>query len=286
MEGDVTYIDSTKRSRTGTVTERTAQNKGMHMHKPVSTTALIVGALGTGGYMLGQISSVTPTSAASVAKKYVAKKHATKTPIHKKHTAGTSSVAHADGEVVSVKGDTITVKPDAAKAGNNEYAGVTAIKLSGATKYSTGHRSVATTTRPIITAGQYIVAEGKVSPDGKSLDAMLVSFHSRGHGGGRHAFGPHADGTVTGVTANTISIKADTDKADTNKAGTNEYTGVTTIKLTSATKYQASHDSAATTTKPTITIGEYVVAEGTPSAGGTTLTATTVSIRPAGPRGH
>jgi hypothetical protein len=78
---------------------------------------------------------------------------------------------------------------------------------------------------------------------------------------------PHADGTVTAVNGNTITVKADNDPA-----GSTEYTKVTTIVLTNATAYKGS------TTKASLVVGAYVVAEGTVSSDGTTLTATSAGI--------
>ena len=73
---------------------------------------------------------------------------------------------------------------------------------------------------------------------------------------------------------NTITVQADNDPA-----GSTEYTKVTTINLTDATTYQGS------TTKAAIVVGAYVIAEGTVSSDGTTLTATSVGIGGPGGRG-
>lgn len=89
---------------------------------------------------------------------------------------------------------------------------------------------------------------------------------------------PHADGTVTAINGDTLTIAAGTDPA-----GTTEYTGVTTVVLTGATQYDAGHDSAGTIGKSSITVGSYVIADGTLSGDGKTLTATGLRINPAGP---
>ncbi|HCG02862.1 MAG TPA: hypothetical protein DEV93_20250 [Chloroflexi bacterium] len=76
----------------------------------------------------------------------------------------------------------------------------------------------------------------------------------------------HADGTVTAISGDTVTIKADADRS-----GSNEYTGVTTVNLTSTTQYGSSQSKAS------IKVGSYLIAEGTLSTDGTTLTATTIS---------
>jgi Domain of unknown function (DUF5666) len=257
------------------------------MRKPlIATTLLLSGVLGT-GYLMGQLGGATATFAA-------AKKHAAGTTKHKlltgsatqRQTAGVAGAKHADGQITAVNGSTLTIKADADKAGSNEYTAVTTVNLSGSTKYQSGKGSAATSTKPTIAVGQYIVAEGTVSSDGKTLDATLVSVGTHGQGRGgpggpAHASGPHADGTVTAVNGSSITIKADADQA-----GSGEYTAVTTITLSSATQYETGRGGAASTVKPAITAGEYIMAEGTLSNGGTTLNATRVSVRPTGPGGH
>ena len=250
------------------------------MNKPlIATTLLAAGTLGT-GYAIGQIAGATPSFAAGGTHP-----HSTSYSIHQ-NVANRAAGSHADGQITAVNGDAITVTPDADRAGSNEYTGVTTINLSSATRYAAGRGAAATTTRPTLAVGQYIVAEGSVSSDGKTLSATLVAVGAGGHGPGGpggpgHMFGPHADGMVTAVNGDTISLKADADQA-----GSTEYAAVTSVVLTSTTTYDAGHDSAPSTTKPSITAGEYLVAEGTLSNGGATLTATRVSVHPNGPGGH
>ena len=77
----------------------------------------------------------------------------------------------------------------------------------------------------------------------------------------------HADGTVTAINGDTVTIKADADRS-----GSNEYTGVTTVNLNAATQYSYGQSKAS------IKVGTYLIAEGTLSTDGTTLTATTISV--------
>lgn len=250
------------------------------MNKPlIATTLLAAGTLGT-GYAIGQIAGATPSFAAGGMHTYSI------SHFLRQNVANQPAGSHADGQITAVNGDAITVTPDADRAGGNEYTGVTTINLSSATKYGAGHDAAATATRPAFAVGQYIVAEGTVSSDGKTLSATLVSVGAGGHGPGGpggpgHMSGPHADGMVTAVNGDTISLKADA-----HQAGSNEDTAVTSVVLTSATTYDASRDSAPSTTKPSITAGEYLIAEGTLSNGGATLTATRVSVHSSGPGGH
>jgi hypothetical protein len=84
--------------------------------------------------------------------------------------------------------------------------------------------------------------------------------------------GPRADGQVTAINGDTITIKADSDQGQ-----TNEYGNVTTVVLSSSTKYQADHNGSATT-KASIKVGSFIIAEGTLSGDGKTVTASTVSV--------
>ena len=253
------------------------------MRKPFLAASLaVVGTFAT-GYVVGQIGGASPTFAAAKLHQHATKQKLTAKQVATPTTATHTSTPHADGQITNISGNTITVKPDTDQAGSTEYTGVTTITLTGSTTYSAGHGAAATTTKPTLAVGQSISAEGTVSTDGKSLTASLVSTHAGGPGGGGpgHASGPHADGTVTAVNGDTITVKADTDPA-----GSTEYTAVTTIVLTGTTQYDAGHDAAATTTKPTIAVGQHIVAEGTVSSDGATLTATQVSVGTGGPGGH
>jgi hypothetical protein len=223
-----------------------------------------VGALSL-GYVAGQINSSAGAFAAS--------KHAT---AKASGTPGTPRpvTPHADGTVVSVSGNTITVTPDADTNETGEYTGVTTIVVNSSTTY----RGVSGVSA--ITAGTFIIAEGTVSSDGKTLTATSVGVggpgshggHGGGHGG-HGAGGPHADGTIVSISGNTVTVKPD---ADTNE--TDEYTKVTNVLLTSSTTY--GHGQ----TKAAIVAGANFMAGGTLSADGTTLTATTFEVHTAGPK--
>jgi hypothetical protein len=245
------------------------ENKEIPMHKALIVASVFIAGTFATGYVLGQSTSATPSFAAGGKHK-----QASGTTVRTRQT-GQSATPHADGTVTAVNGDTITVKADNDPAGSTEYTKVTTIVLTSSTKYNAGNGST-TTTKPTISTGQYIIAEGTVSSDGTTLTATVVSVgtHGPGHGGPGQG-GPHADGTVTAVNGDTITVKADNDPA-----GSTEYTKVTTIVLTSTTQYNNGPGSTSTT-RPTISVGQYIVADGTLSSDGTTLTATRVSVRSA-----
>jgi hypothetical protein len=240
----------------------------------IAATVAVCGALGV-SFILAQAGGATATLAAGKHKNAAVKKTVKSTSA--KSNAATSTTPHADGTVTAVNGDTITVKADNDPAGSTEYTQVTKITLTSSTKYSAG-KGATTTTRPAITSGEYIVAEGTLSSDKTSLTATLVSVHAAGsgiHGAGVHGAGagPHADGTITAVNGDTLTVAADNDPA-----GSTEYTKVTTIVLTGTTQYATGKGTAPTTTKPTITTGEYIIAVGTLNGDQTSLTATQVWI--------
>lgn len=262
------------------------------MRKSLVAITVLVSAMFGVGYLFGQLGGPSISLAAGGTQKHVAKRVAhTKTTSRRAHTNATvtSSAPHADGTVTAVNGNTITVQADADPAGSTEYTKVTTIVLGGTTKYGAGEGTT-TTTKPAIAKGDHIVAEGTLRTDGTTLDATLVSLGmggGPGHGGpgpGGRALGPHADGTVTAVNGDRVSVKADADPA-----GSTEYSSVVTIVLTSTTTYDPGRDATASTTKPTISVGQHIIAEGTLSDGGATLTATQVSVDsggPGGPGGH
>lgn len=91
--------------------------------------------------------------------------------------------------------------------------------------------------------------------------------------GGRGNLGPRADGVVTAINGDTITVKADSDLSQ-----TGEYAKVTTIQLSGSTTYGADRETGAAGSKASITAGSYIIAEGTLSSDGTSLTASTVQV--------
>jgi hypothetical protein len=239
------------------------------MRSTFIATAIVTAGIFATGYVVGEISGVLPTYAAGTA---------TATPTVPNAANGPrwglgQSGPHADGTVTAVNGDTITIKPDADAAGSSEYTKVTTITVNGATTYDAGPTAA---TKSSITVGSNIVAEGTLASDGTTVAATTVHLRgngARGHVGGfgRSNAGPHVDGTVTGMSGNTITIKADTAHT-----GSTENENVTSIEVTSSTTYNAGPGVAAS--KASIKSGVFVIATGTLSSDGKTLTAAHVFV--------
>ena len=85
--------------------------------------------------------------------------------------------------------------------------------------------------------------------------------------------GPRADGTVTAVSGNTLTVRADGNHGP---SPSNEYNNVTTILLTSSTKYQSGFGQSGGS--KSIKVGTFIIAEGNLSADGKSLTATKVMV--------
>jgi hypothetical protein len=85
--------------------------------------------------------------------------------------------------VTAVNGNTITVKADGnhGPSPSNEYNNVTTITLSSSTKYESGFGQSGSAKS--IKVGTYIIADGTLSADGKSLSAATVMVGDHGAGG-------------------------------------------------------------------------------------------------------
>jgi hypothetical protein len=126
--------------------------------------------------------------------------------------------------------------------------------------------------------GQVTGVTGTSAASAVTTPTTTQSSPDRGGPGGGGQDAPHADGTVTAINGDTLTISAGTDPS-----GTSEYTGVTTVALTSATQYDAGHDSTATASKSSIKVGSYVIVDGTVSSDGKTITASNLGINAGGP---
>ena len=180
---------------------------------------------------------------------------------------------HAAGQVSAVSGNTVTVKPTTGWRG--ETSTVTSIALTGSTQYVTGPGNSAD--KSAIKVGSFVVATGTLSSDGKTLTASRVMIlpsapdaNHVGPFGGFHRFaGPHADGQVTGISGNSIAIKPDASHPG-------ELESATTINVTGSTRYFAGRGVAPG--KSSVTNGSFILATGTVSVDGKTLTATRVVV--------
>jgi hypothetical protein len=187
---------------------------------------------------------------------------------------------HVAGTVTAIKGDTVTIKPDVATWEDGTTSSVTTVNLTGSTQYFAG--PMATGSKSSVVVGSHIIVQGALSSDGKSITASRVIILPAGAGvGGVRVFaaGPHAAGTVTAVNGSSITIKPDTN-------GPNAPQSVTTIVVTSSTQYFAGPKSqGASATRSSIKVGSYVLATGTLSSDGKTLTAKRVFVLPSAPTG-
>ena len=150
------------------------------------------------------------------------------------------------GIVTAVSGSTLTIKG---------YDGSShVVTLSASTRYQKDGQSASESD---ISAGFSIMAEGTTAADG-SLNATLVNIQT-----------PRLMGQVTAVNDGTYTI--------TGRMGS---TGSETVATSSSTVYV--NASGATVQASTIIAGIRIIAEGTLSADGTTLTATRITVLPAG----
>jgi hypothetical protein len=235
------------------------------LRKRVIAAALLAAALITTGYIIGQIHGTTPSSAASPRQMQPA------TGMTLRWGFRDAAGPHAAGQVTAVNGNTITIKPVANHPG--EQNTVTTVVLTSSTQYL----APGTTTSPTkdsIKVGSFIVADGTVSADGKTLTASHVVVLPNGAPPAVRKLGPHAEGQVTAINGNTITIKPFTKP-------NGEQSSVTTIVLTGSTQYAAPGDMS--TTKNAIKVGSFVIAQGTLSADGKTLTASRVMVLPSAP---
>jgi hypothetical protein len=249
------------------------------MRKSLIAIVLIGGIVFATGYLIGQIRGITASSAAgpSTNDPAPAIPWGGMRPFLGTHGPGHMG-PHAGGKVTAVTGNTITVQPFVDRDG--QEAQVTTIQVTGSTKYFTGFNQAAT--KAAVKVGSYVKADGTVSSDGKTLNATSVFVFSSAMPHGTHwghaSGGPHADGKVTAVNGDTISVQADTDPT-----GSTEYSHVTTVQLTSSTTYDAGPGQAGS--KSDVKVGSYIIALGSLSSDGKTLTATHVVVLPAGASG-
>lgn len=244
------------------------------MRKPLVVTTLVVAAIFATGYIVGEGRGISIGSAAgSTPTQPPSASQPSEDPGH-------ADVPHAGGHVTAVSGNTVTVQPGT-QGWRHADSLVTTIILTASTQYRVPpvNGSATTTGKAAVTVGSYMIAQGTLSADSKTLTAASVVILPKGfasHGFGH--FGPHADGQVTAKGANALTIKPDTNEPSHQDAS------VTTIILSSSTQYFAGR--GVSSSKDAITVGSYVFATGTLSADGKTLTATRVMLRSGmGPEG-
>ncbi|HEX8917283.1 MAG TPA: DUF5666 domain-containing protein [Chloroflexota bacterium] len=161
------------------------------MRKPIMGAAVLAAIIFLTGYLVGQVRTLPSSFAAAASQPDAtwtdANSNFAATRFHPwgsfRNAAGTSK--HADGTVTAVNGDTVTVKADSDTGNPNEYSSVTTIVLTGSTQYNAPtNGSSATAGKSSVKTGTYIMAEGTVSSDGKTLTATRVSILPAGAAGG------------------------------------------------------------------------------------------------------
>jgi hypothetical protein len=186
---------------------------------------------------------------------------------------------HAVGTVSGVSGGTITITPLAGFRDN--ASAVTQIVTNSSTKFYTGAGTAASLSS--VKNGDMVRAAGTLSPNGKSLTATRVivrtgiALHARlfGRDG---TFAPHAFGTVSAIRGNIIKV------APVSRFGT-QLPSVATIVTNSSTTFYTGDGGTASISS--VKSGDYVIASGTLSADGKTLTATRVfAVNPGALRSH
>ena len=98
---------------------------------------------------------------------------------------GSTDSPHADGTVTAINGNTLTIAAGTDPAGTTEYAKVTTVLLSSSTQYDAGHDSTGAATKSSIKVGSYIIIDGTLSSDGKTINASSVGVHDGGPVPGR-----------------------------------------------------------------------------------------------------
>jgi hypothetical protein len=152
------------------------------MKKTIIAAALFSSVVFGAGYAVGQIGGVTGSSAASAV---VTPTTTQTTPDGGGRQAGAQDTPHADGTVTAINGDTLTISADNDPAGTTEYTGVTTVVLTSATTYDAGHDSTGTVSKSSIKVGSYVIVNGTVSADGKTITASSLGIHAGGPVPGR-----------------------------------------------------------------------------------------------------
>jgi hypothetical protein len=149
------------------------------MKKPIIAAALFITGVFAVGYTVGQISGVTGSSAASAV--------VTPSAIQTAPDAGgpgggpgggAQGAPHADGTVTAINGDTLTISAGTDPSGTTEYTTVTTVLLTSSTTYDAGHDSTATASKSSIKVGSYVIVNGTLSSDGKTITAASLGINA------------------------------------------------------------------------------------------------------------
>ena len=163
------------------------------MKKSLIATAIVVTGMFGAGIAVGQIGGIPGSSAASAittttttqAANAVATTTTPAAPDQDGHHDGAQDAPHADGTVTAINGDTLTISAGTDPAGTTEYTGVTTVVLTSATQYDAGHDDTGTISKSSISVGSYVIVDGTLSSDGKTLTATSLRINAGGAGPGR-----------------------------------------------------------------------------------------------------
>lgn len=154
----------------------------------IAATVLTAGVFGT-GYTVGQLTGITGSSAASAGPTVVQRAVGAVTtppgPGNGAPDAPRNDSPHADGTVTAINGDTLTISAGTDPSGTTEYTGVMTVTLSGNTTYDAGHDSTAAAGKSSIKVGSYVIVNGTLSSDGKSIAATSIGVNAVGPVPGR-----------------------------------------------------------------------------------------------------
>lgn len=152
------------------------------MKKPIIVAALVITGVFGAGYTVGQIGGVTGSSAAST----IATPTTTQTtPDLGGPGGGAQDAPHADGTVTAINGDTLTISAGTDPSGTTELTSVTTVVLTSSTQYDAGHDSTTTASKSSIKVGSYIIVNGTLSSDGKTITASSLGINAGGPVPGR-----------------------------------------------------------------------------------------------------
>jgi hypothetical protein len=147
----------------------------------IATAVLVTGVFGA-GIAVGQIGGIPGSSAASAIGTTTTTQAA---PDPGAVRAGAQDAPHADGTVTAINGDTLTISAGTDPTGTTEYTGVNTVVLTGATQYDAGHDSTGAISKSSIKVGSYVIVDGTLSSDGKTLTATSLSINAGGPVPGR-----------------------------------------------------------------------------------------------------
>ena len=156
------------------------------MKRSTIATGILVAGLFGAGLAVGEVAGIPGSSAASAVATTTTTSTTQQTaPDCAGHPDGAQDAPHADGTVTAINGDTLTIMADSDPAGTTEYTGVTTVTLTGATQYNAGHDSTGTISKSSIKVGSYVIVDGTLSSDGKSITATSLRINAGGPMPGR-----------------------------------------------------------------------------------------------------